>query len=122
MSPDEMKFWAMVGFQAANLFISGGLWLYVRYGERAREVDKALQDLGTRVTAVEHSRAGLLRHDDLENLFARLNGISRELSQLVGQFEAISEAAAKGAEAHAQMSSLRGTLDMINRYLLDAKK
>jgi len=121
MNLDEMRFWFVVLGQVFNGLMTAALWLYVRYGDRNKEVDHALAELTNRMTGLEQSRTGLLRHDDLEKIFQRLNGISRELSQLKGEFDVVRDSSAQGAQALAKIDGIQATLELINRHLLDKK-
>jgi hypothetical protein len=93
----------------------------VRHGDRNKELDHALAEVTSRLIGVEQSRTGLLRHDDLEKIFQRLNGISRELSQLKGEFDVVRDSSAQGAQALAKIDGIQATLELINRHLLDRK-
>lgn len=42
-----MKFWVVVGFQVVNALASSGLWLYVRYGDRNKQVDQKFEAIQT---------------------------------------------------------------------------
>ena len=93
-----------------------------RFTDLDGEINKLAGDLEktiTRVTAVENSRSGLLSRHDLDAVFQRLNGISREVSELTGALEGIRENSAHAAEALGKVNAMERTLELINRHLLD---
>ncbi len=93
-----------------------------RFTDLDKELVKLASDLAAttlRVTAVENARSGLLSRSDLEGVFSRLNGISREVSELTGALDGIRENSAKSAEALGKVNAMEKTLELINRHLLD---
>jgi hypothetical protein len=93
-----------------------------RFSDLDSEIEKLGDELATtisRVTAVESSRQGLLSRHDLDAVFQRLNGISREVSELTGALDGIRENSAHAAEALGKVNAMERTLELINRHLLD---
>lgn len=93
-----------------------------RFSDLDAEIKKLSSELAatiSRVTAVESSRKGLLSRADLDAVFQRLNGISREVSELTGALDGIRENSAHAAEALGKVNAMERTLELINRHLLD---
>lgn len=113
MTLDEMKFWFMVGFQAVNGIASAGLWLYVRYGDRNKEIDKKFAGVaehidhqveklrdeldehrgaeGQRLGALEVAIARAPTHQDLAALHEKMNATSSQVSQMAGELKGVND-------------------------------
>lgn len=102
MTLDEMKFWAMVMFQVINALASSGLWLYVRYGDRNKEVDRKFGELrqdfdrradehDRRLSRVEGAMERAPTHDDLGNLHEKVNQTAQGVAQMNGQLNSMND-------------------------------
>lgn len=118
MTLDEMKFWAMVVFQVINAMASSGLWLYVRYGDRNKEVDNKFETL-TREFAEQNNAMRVefdRRADEHDRRLSRVEGaVERapthdDLGQL---HEKVNQTAQGVAQMNGQLSSMNDTLRLI---------
>lgn len=100
MSPEEIKGWVTVALNVANALISAGLWLYVRYGDRNKEVDAKFSALRTdfdtradthdmRLASLEAHVRHMPTHDDLAKLYERVNVVAQTTAQMSGQLNAM---------------------------------
>ena len=78
MSLEEAKFWFMVSFQLINALASSGLWLYVRYGDRNKEVDRKFESLREDMAKKvgELRKEADQRMDMQDKTIARLSGLA----------------------------------------------
>ena len=77
MTLDELKFWSMVGFQIINALASSGLWLYLRYGDRNKQVDQKIEGVKD---AINKGLTNARRENDL-----RADGLEQRLAKVEGQ-------------------------------------
>lgn len=102
MTPDEFKFWFMVGFQVVNTVISAGLWLYVRYGDRHKEIDRKFEelrrDMDTRLDHQEKNIAHLRgvtdrapTHGDLNRIEEKINITANTLAAVNGRLQSVDD-------------------------------
>lgn len=45
MDFEQLKFWASLAFQGLNAVATAGVWLYVRYGDRNKQVDGKFDEI-----------------------------------------------------------------------------
>lgn len=102
MSLDEIKFWTMVGFQGVNVVASCGLWLYVRYGDRNKEIDRKFealrQEFDSRMDQQDKSIAHLRgvserapTHEDLGKLYDKVNDTAITVAAVAGQLRSVDD-------------------------------
>ena len=63
MTLDEIKFWTMVAFQLLNALGSSGLWLYVRFGDRNKQIDRRFEHMARAHDQRAHDDRGGRRRD-----------------------------------------------------------
>ena len=96
MTLDEIKFYVVIGGQILNAVASAGLWLYVRYGDRNKEVDgrfakladefdRRADDQDRRLARLEGVVARAPTHDDLGKLYDKVNQNTQDTRELVGK-------------------------------------
>lgn len=102
MTLDEIKVYLAFGFQAINALATVGIWLYVRYGDRNKEVDGRFEQMkddldnhrheeNRRLAAMEVSIARAPTHQDLSMLHEKMNGTSAVVNQMAGEVKGINE-------------------------------
>ena len=113
MTLDELKFWSMVGFQIINALASSGLWLYLRYGDRNKQVDQKIEGvkdainkgltnarrendlradgLEQRLAKVEVQLANAPTHQDLAAIHEKLNETAGAMRELTGTVKGMND-------------------------------
>lgn len=102
MTLDEMKFWTMVAFQVMNAFASSGLWLYVRFGDRNKQIDQRFERLARdhdkrsdqfeqRLAHIEGQLERAPTHTDLAGIHEKVNATNAKVSEMAGQLQGISD-------------------------------
>lgn len=102
MTFDEIKFGIAVLGSLINAAASTGLWLYVRYGDRNKEVDRKFSELRGDFDdrADEHDRRlarleGRLdrapTHEDLGKLYEKINATTQAVSQMAGEMKGMND-------------------------------
>jgi len=113
VSFDEIKFYVGLGFQVINAIATAGVWLYVRHGDRNKQVDdrfetmQAAQTKGMADIRADFDRrmdiqdkevarlSGLIdrapTHEDLGRLYNKVNETARNVSEQGGQLKGISD-------------------------------
>ncbi len=102
MSLEEAKFWMVVVFQLVNAAASSGLWLYVRYGDRNKEVDRKFDDLrkefdarmdmqDTTIARLSGLAERAPTHADLAALHEKANITAQSVSSIAGEMKGMSE-------------------------------
>ena len=102
MTPEEIKVYAGIVFQLVNAAATVGIWLYVRYGDRAKEIDQRFERLSADVDARldEHGRdiqrlRGLNEraptHEDLARIHDKINGTAQAVSAMGGKLDAMND-------------------------------
>lgn len=102
MSFEEAKFWTVVAFQVVNAIATSGMWLYVRYGDRNKEVDRKFAMLSEefdrradehdrRLSRVEGSLERAPTHEDLGALHDKVNLTAQGVAKIGGQLDAMND-------------------------------
>lgn len=102
MSFDEIKFGILVLGSLINAAANTGLWLYVRYGDRNKEVDRKFAELADdfdkradeqerRLTRVEGRLDRAPTHDDLGKLYDKINATTQAVSQMAGEMKGMND-------------------------------
>ncbi|MFZ5483501.1 MAG: hypothetical protein ACOZB0_04650 [Pseudomonadota bacterium] len=102
MTLDELKFYTMVAFQVINMSASAALWIYLRYGDRNKQVDDRFEaielDFDARMDSQDKAiarLAGLIEraptHADLGDLYDRVNATAQDVSRMAGELRGIND-------------------------------
>lgn len=102
MSTEEIRVYGNLAISLLNLLFTAGVWLYVRYGDRHKEIDRRLADLDARADrrADESDRRisrleGLVEraptHGDLSQIHEKLNATSALVNQMAGELKGVNE-------------------------------
>lgn len=113
MTLDEIKVYGSLAISFVNLLFTGGVWVYVRYGDRNKEIDRKIADVGThideqvgklrdelddhrsdegrRLGALEVAIARAPTHQDLGALHEKMNTTSNQVNQMAGELKGISD-------------------------------
>lgn len=97
----EWQFWLTVAMALMNIGVGIYVWFSNRdkaRNEDLKEIRTGAKDIETRVTKLE---AGSISHDDLGQVYDRINEVSDQVSKLNGT-----------------MSGVKSSVDMIHEYLL----
>lgn len=95
---DDLKQWLSLAFQAGNVLMTAGIWLYVRYGDRNKEIDgkfEALrEEFDARMDAQDRQIAVMSEqikhaptHEDLGKIYEKTNAVDVRLGQIQGRLE-----------------------------------
>ena len=102
MTPEEIKVYAGIVFQLVNAAATVGIWLYVRYGDRNKEIDQRFERLSADVDARldEHGRdiqrlRGLNEraptHEDLARIHDKINRTAQAVSAMGAKLDAMND-------------------------------
>lgn len=102
MTPEELKVYAGILFQVINAVATVGIWLYVRYGDRNKEIDQRFERLATAVdTRLDEQERDIQRlrglteraptHDDLSRLYEKINATAQHVSAMGGKLDAMND-------------------------------
>lgn len=97
---DDLKLWLSLGFQAGNVLLTAGIWLYVRYGDRNKEIDSkfdALRDeFDTRLDAQDRQITQIAEqikhaptHDHLGDIYTEVNTVKVQNGEISGRLVGI---------------------------------
>jgi hypothetical protein len=93
---DDLKLWLSLGFQAGNVLLTAGIWLYVRYGDRNKEIDGKFEALreefdvrldaqDRQITAIAEQLKHVPTHHDLGEIYTELNAVKVQNGEIKGQ-------------------------------------
>ncbi|SIQ95924.1 Protein of unknown function [Aromatoleum tolulyticum] len=105
MISDEIKFGlVLLGSLGSiiNTVANAGLWLYVRYGDRNKEVDRKFSKLqedfddradeqDKRLARLEGRLDRAPTHDDLGKLYEKINATTQAVSQMAGEMKGMND-------------------------------
>lgn len=102
MTFEETKFWVGIGLQVINALATVGVWLYVRYGDRNKEVDTRFTAIAAKFDgrADEHDRRlsrieGELHlaptHRDLTDIREKLGATTGQMREMAGQLQSMND-------------------------------
>lgn len=102
MTPEELKVYAGILFQVINAAATVGIWLYVRYGDRNKEIDMRFERLAADVDSrldeqgrdIQRLRGFTERaptHEDLAKIHEKLNGTTQAVSAMGGKLDAMND-------------------------------
>lgn len=100
LNPDEVKVWVAIAFQIINTVATVGVWLYVRYGDRNAEIDARFSALQAgmderadghdrRLAQLEGKVSSAPTHQDLAQIYERINAVDRATSEIKGSLGSI---------------------------------
>jgi len=99
------QFWFLVVSALINVVVWVGVWISNKdkaQGKDIAEVKDEIRAVDTRVTRLEETQIG---HDDLAKVYARINKVSDQVSEMKGSLE-----------------NIGGSVDMILDHLLKSEK
>ncbi|MCB1909973.1 MAG: hypothetical protein KDH15_21640 [Rhodocyclaceae bacterium] len=102
MTFDEIKFWSVLAFQVVNLFASAVVFIYLRYGDRNRQIDERFESMASandkradgferRLAHIEGQLERAPTHSDLAAIHEKLNLTNASVSQMSGQLGGIND-------------------------------
>lgn len=100
-----LRFWFDAGQYGLTLAIGAYVLLGSRFNAKTREVKGVHQEvsiIAERVTKLETNMAHALSHEDLAAVYDRINDVAEEVAGLSGK-----------------MDGVKGTVEMIQEYLLN---
>ncbi len=101
----DSKFWLDLVQSVVMAGITLWTWAANRRAAQKKEVDEKLASLNDRVTVTEQKIESSPDHDDIGEIYERMDDISGELKKLVGKFEGANH-----------------TLQLLHEHLLSEKK
>lgn len=102
MTPEEIKIYAGIVFQLVNAAATVGIWLYVRYGDRNKEIDLRFERLAADVDArldeqgrdIQRLRGVTERaptHEDLSRIHDKMNVTAQAVSAMGGKLDSMND-------------------------------
>lgn len=85
----DSKFWLDLVQSAVSVGLALWMWAANRRAAQKKEVDEKLANLNDRVTVAEQVIENGPDHDDIKLIYQRMDEISGELKQLVGEFRGV---------------------------------
>jgi len=101
----DSKFWLDLVQSVGMGGITLWMWAANRRAAQKKEVDEKLVSLNNRVTVTEQKIESAPDHDDIGEIYERMDAIGGELKKLVGQFEGVNR-----------------TLQLLHEHLLSRKE
>ncbi len=99
---EALKFWLLFGFQVVNAVATVLVWLFVRYGDRNKQIDVRFDgiksDFDARMDTQDQRIArlsGLVEraptHNDLSELYKKVNKTAEDVSRIAGEMKGLNE-------------------------------
>mgnify|MGYP001558524718 CR=1 FL=1 len=101
----DSKFWLDLVQSVVMAGITLWMWAANRRAAQKKEVDEKLAGLNDRVTVAEQLIESGPDHSDIEKIYQRMDEISGELKQLMGEFRGVNH-----------------TLQLLHEHLLSRKE
>jgi hypothetical protein len=95
---DDLKLWLSLVFQAGNVLMTVVIWLYVRYGDRNKEIDSKFEGLRNefdtrldsqdrQITAISEQLKHVPTQENLGEIYERINGVDGLSREIKGRLE-----------------------------------
>jgi hypothetical protein len=99
---EAIKFWMLFGFQVINAAATILVWLFVRYGDRNKDIDARFENLSSdfdlrmdeqdkRIARISGLVERAPTHADLSDLYNKVNSTARDVAQIAGELKGLNE-------------------------------